>query len=53
VTKKDLKARPHYQEVAEVFEEMLQATEKGLEELPARLNRAPGQVQNEAKNLKH
>jgi Skp family chaperone for outer membrane proteins len=30
VTKQDLKNRPHYQEVAEVFEEMLQATEKGL-----------------------
>ena len=27
VTKKDLKQRPFYQEVAEVFEEMLQATE--------------------------
>jgi hypothetical protein len=42
VTKKDLKARPHFQEVAEVFEEMLQATVLGLEELPPRLNRAPG-----------
>ena len=42
VTKQDLKNRPHYQEVAEVFEEMLLATEKGLEHLPPRLNRAPG-----------
>lgn len=53
VTKRDLKARPLFQEVAEVFEEMLQATALGLEELPPRLNRAPGQVQNELKNQKH
>jgi len=52
VTKQDLKNRPHYQEVAEVFEEMLQACEKGLDVLPPRLNRAPGQVHNEAKELK-
>jgi hypothetical protein len=38
--------------VAEVFEEMLQAAEKGLDALPPRLNRAPGQVQNEAKLIK-
>ena len=44
VTKQDLKNRPHYQEVAEVFEELLQAAEKGLDHLPPRLNRAPGQV---------
>ena len=44
VTKQDLKNRPHFQEVAEVFEEMLQAVDKGLNYLPPRLNRAPGQV---------
>jgi len=44
-----LKNRPHYQEVAEVFEEMLQAAEKGLDHLPERLNRAPGQRPNEIK----
>lgn len=49
MTKQDLKNRPHYQEVAEVFEEIIQATEKGLFYLPPRLNRAPGQVNNEAK----
>ena len=38
--------------MAEVFEEMLQAAEKGLDALPPRLNRAPGQVQNEAKLIK-
>ena len=53
MTKKDLKQRPFYQEVAEVFEEMLQATEQGLFSLPPRLNRAPGQVQNEWKNQNH
>lgn len=42
VTKQDLKNRPHWQEVAEVLEEILQATEKGMLELPPRLNRAPG-----------
>ena len=42
VTKQDLKNRPHFQEVAEAFEEILQAAEKGLAELPPRLNRAPG-----------
>jgi len=52
VTKQDLKNRPHYQEVAEFFEELLQATEKGLTTLPPRLNRAPGQVENEAKRLR-
>jgi hypothetical protein len=42
--KQDLKTRPHWQEVAEVFEEMLAVTEKGLlvDHLPPRLNRAPG-----------
>jgi hypothetical protein len=49
VTKQDLKNRPHYQEVAEVFEEMLQAAEKGLDHLPDRRNRAPGQITNEGK----
>lgn len=49
VTKQDLKSRPHYQEVAEVFEEMLQAAEKGLDRLPPRANRAPGQRTNQAK----
>jgi hypothetical protein len=29
VMKQDLKTRPHWQEVAEVFEEMLGALEKG------------------------
>jgi hypothetical protein len=43
VMKQDLKTRPHWQEVAEVFEEMLAAVEKGQDQLPARLNRAPGQ----------
>lgn len=52
VTKQDLKSRPHYQEVAEVFEEMLQAAEKGLDHLPPRLNRAPGQYQNDIKKEK-
>jgi hypothetical protein len=52
VTKQDLKTRPHYQEVAEFFEELLCAAEKGLDVLPPRLNRAPGQVHNEAKELK-
>ena len=52
VTKQDLKNRPHFQEVAEVFEEMLMAVDKGLNYLPPRLNRAPGQVLNEAKELK-
>lgn len=33
-----LKERPYVQEVAEVFEEILQAAEKGLEYLPARAN---------------
>lgn len=49
VTKQDLKNRPHFQEVAEVFEEMLQACEKGLDRLPPRANRAPGQRTNQAK----
>jgi hypothetical protein len=52
VMKQDLKNRPHYQEVAEVFEEIIQASLLGLTELPPRLNRAPGQVKNEAKELK-
>jgi hypothetical protein len=42
VAKVPLKDRPHAQEVAEVFEEILQAAEKGLTTLPPRLNRAPG-----------
>lgn len=42
VTKHDLKSRPHYQEVAEVFEEILQAHEKGLNTLPPRQSRAVG-----------
>lgn len=49
VTKQDLKARPHYQEVAEVFEEMLAAICKGKKDLPPRANRMPGQLPNEAK----
>lgn len=52
VAKQDLKSRPHYQEVAETFEEMLAGVEKGLESLPPRQNRAPGQVENEAKREK-
>ena len=44
-----MKNRPHYQEVAEVFEEMLQAAEKGLDHLPERRNRAPGQITNDRK----
>lgn len=32
-----------------MFEEMLQATEKGLDHLPPRVNRGPGQIQNPAK----
>lgn len=39
--------------MAETFEEMLQGVEKGLEELPPRQNRAPGQVENEAKKEKY
>ena len=46
VTKQDLANRPHYQEVAEVFEEMLQAACKGLTHLPPRVNRLPGQLQS-------
>jgi hypothetical protein len=38
--------------VAEVLEELLQGAEKGLKKLPARANRAPGQVWNEAKQKK-
>ena len=59
MTKQDLKSRAHYQEVAEFFEELLQAVDKdvrhkegpnkGLMYLPPRLNRAPGQVDNKAK----
>ena len=49
VAKAPLKERPHVQEVAEVLEELLKATERGLSALPARLNRAPGQIFNEAK----
>lgn len=52
VTKQDLANRPHYQEVAEVFEEMLQAACKGLTHLPPRVNRLPGQLQNEARRLR-
>ena len=37
------------QEVAETFEEMLQAVEKGQTELPPRFKSAPGQFWNEAK----
>lgn len=44
-----LKERPQVQEVAEVLEEILQAAEKGLDYLPPRANRAPGQIFNEAK----
>ncbi len=41
------------QKVAEVFEEILQAAEKGLKNhLPPRLNKAPGQVWNEVKQRK-
>lgn len=49
VAKFPLKERPHAQEVAEVLEEIMQAADKGLDHLPPRLNRAPGQVWNEAK----
>ena len=49
VMQQDLKNRPHWQEVAEVFEEILVATEQGLSSLPPRRNRAPGQVENEIK----
>lgn len=49
VAKYPLKERAHAQEVAEVLEEMLQATEKGLLYLPPRPNRAPGQIYNDAK----
>lgn len=49
VTKHDLASRPHYQEVAEVLEEMLQAVEKGYTHLPPRPHRKPGQLLNEAK----
>ena len=53
VTKQDLVNRPHYQEVAECLEEMLQAAEKGLNYLPKRLNRIPGQIENKAKEDRH
>lgn len=52
VTKQDLNSRPYYQEVAEVFEEILQATEKGLDYLPKRLSKMPGQIHNEVKEAK-
>lgn len=39
VTKQDLNQRPYFQEVAEVFEEMLQAVEKGLSYLPKRASK--------------
>lgn len=49
VAKAPIKERAYVQDVAEVLEEVLQAAEKGMKRLPARLNRAPGQVWNEAK----
>lgn len=49
VAKAPIKSRPFIQDVAEVFEEILVATEKGLKTLPPRLNRTPGQVWNDAK----
>jgi len=49
VTKQDLKSRPHYQDAAEYLEELLRATEKGLEVLPPRPNRGTGLIDNEAK----
>ena len=50
-----IKRRPFYQEVAEVFEEMLTVVEnlngrtKAIKYLPPRLNRAPGKIENEIK----
>lgn len=49
VAKAPIKERAFVQDVAEVFEEILLATEKGLKTLPPRLNRTPGQVWNDAK----
>lgn len=49
VARAPIKERALFQDVAEVLEEVLQASEKGLKKLPPRLNRAPGQVWNEAK----
>jgi len=42
VAKHPLKDRPYAQDVAEVLEEVLQAAEKGLTELPPRFKSAPG-----------
>jgi hypothetical protein len=44
VTKQDLKNRPAYQDVAEAFEEMLQAACQGLDFLPKRKSKMPGQI---------
>jgi hypothetical protein len=52
VARAPIKERPLIQDVAEVLEELLQASEKGLKKLPPRANRAPGQVWNEAKQKK-
>jgi len=52
VAKHPLKERPYVQEVAETLEEILQAAEKGLMELPPRFKSAPGQFWNEAKQLR-
>jgi hypothetical protein len=49
VARAPLKDRPFIQDVAEVLEEILVAAEKGQKSLPPRLNRAPGQVWNDAK----
>ena len=49
VAKYPVKERPQKQETAEILEEILQAASKGLDYLPPRANRAPGQIYNEAK----
>ena len=52
VARYPIKERAFAQDVAEILEEILQASEKGLKSLPSRLNRAPGQVWNDAKQKK-
>ena len=49
VARAPVKDRSHVQDVAEVLEEILTAADKGLNVLPPRLNRLPGQIWNDAK----
>lgn len=52
VARAPVKDRSHVQDVAEVLEEILTAADKGLNVLPPRLNRLPGQIWNDAKQKK-